>query len=185
MEHNGCSLMGMAATAMGRSGDGADGLIVMGVTAFWWRQLGGGVVAATMKAFIGLMGAVVQSLMGAFDGLMEAMVISSMGAVCSVRASVGLMGAIMVGLLGYIVGSMRAIVSLMGAVLGGLLGAAISLMRAIVDLVGIIVSSMGPVVSSIDGSMAGNLMLEDDSKWWERADFERSRPVGRCGEPSA
>jgi hypothetical protein len=83
---------------MGRVGDGADRLIA-GATAFWRRQLGGGAVAALMRAFVGSMGAVVQSLMGAFDGLIEAIVISSMGAVCLLRASVGLMGAIVVGLM--------------------------------------------------------------------------------------
>ncbi len=81
---------------MGRVGDGADRHIA-GATAFWRRQLGGGVVAASMRAFVGSMGAVVRSSIGAFDGLMEAIVISSMGAVCLVRASVGLMGAIVVG----------------------------------------------------------------------------------------
>ncbi len=83
---------------MGQVGDGANRLIA-GAMAFWRRQLGNGVVAASMRAFVGLMGAVVRSSMGAFNGLMEAIVISSMGAVCLVRASVGLMGAIMVGLI--------------------------------------------------------------------------------------
>jgi hypothetical protein len=79
----------------GQVGNGADHLIA-GATAFWWQQLGGGAVAASMRTFVGSMGAVVRSSMGAFDGLMEAIVISSMGAVCLVRASVGLMGVIVV-----------------------------------------------------------------------------------------
>jgi hypothetical protein len=95
---------------MGQVGNSANHLIA-GATVFWRRQLGGSVVAALMRAFVGFMGAIIQSLMGAFDGLMEAIVISSTGAVCLVRASVGLMGAIMAG------------------------------------------------------SILGNLMLEDDSKW--------------------
>ncbi len=40
------------------------------------------------------------------------------------------------------------------------------MMRALVGLV-IAVGLMGPVIGLIVGSMAGNLMLEDDSKWLE------------------
>ncbi len=39
-------------------------------------------------------------------------------------------------------------------------------MRALVGLV-IAVGLMGPVIGSIVGLMAGNLMLENDSKWLE------------------
>ncbi len=48
------------------------------------------------------------------------------------------------------------------AAMGGFVGS----MRALVGLV-IAVGLMGPVIGSIVGSMAGNLMLEDDSKWLE------------------
>ena len=40
------------------------------------------------------------------------------------------------------------------------------MMRALVGLV-IAVGLMGPVIGLIVGRMAGNLMLEDDSKWLE------------------
>ncbi len=46
------------------------------------------------------------------------------------------------------------------------MGGFISLMRALVGLV-IAVGLMGPVIGLIVGRMAGNLMLEDDSKWLE------------------
>ena len=39
-------------------------------------------------------------------------------------------------------------------------------MRALVGLV-IALGLLGPVIGLIVGSMAGNLMLEDDSKWLE------------------
>jgi hypothetical protein len=39
-------------------------------------------------------------------------------------------------------------------------------MRALVSLV-IALGLLGPVIGLIVGSMAGNLMLEDDSKWLE------------------
>jgi hypothetical protein len=40
------------------------------------------------------------------------------------------------------------------------------LMKALVGLV-IALGLLGPVIGLIVGSMAGNLMLEDDSKWLE------------------
>jgi hypothetical protein len=46
--------------------------------------------------------------------------------------------------------------------MGGFVGS----MRALVGLV-IAVYLMGPVIGLIFGSMAGNLMLKDDSKWLE------------------
>jgi hypothetical protein len=39
-------------------------------------------------------------------------------------------------------------------------------MRALVGLV-IALGLLGPIIDLIVGSMAGNLMLEDDSKWLE------------------
>ena len=48
------------------------------------------------------------------------------------------------------------------AAMGGFVGS----MRALAGLV-IAVGLMGPVIGLIVGSMVGNLMLEDDSKWLE------------------
>jgi hypothetical protein len=66
-----------------------------------------------MRAIVGLVGVIVSS-MEAFNGLMETIIIGSMGAVCSMRASVVLMGDIVVGSMGAFVDSMRAINGLIG-----------------------------------------------------------------------